>query len=446
MSSSTSSSERGDMNAETAAPGQVDRKVNAKIFLAMTLGMGMALLGIRLLLWTNDASGDTILGRVQEARAALPRIVAEEEDLVMFYGSSMVDAGFSARRFDRRLTERGAELMSFNFGFGGLNPYFQDFLARRIRDEFEGADRRLALAMIEFNPFQNTAARWKGAQPVVDSFGAMLASPQEMWEITRRDPARGIHMLNIHYLRDDISAEMITWEFGGFLRPGRPRSEIPEDEAANERLREVGQGLTEKFEAEYPDFTGEDWYYPWQGAGTIPEERSPETLELFKEYYTLRRGERNLENDRLNRIHCCDILDLHFEDELVAAFIRTVKVFQEFSDRVEVVMLPRNTDWIENPPEARERLRLVLERIRVETGLTVRDHQDLPEINPEMFSDTTHLARYSGDVAYTDFLAREYGFLLGAAPVVDSPGGHREAEGAAGEDHGGDATEDKETN
>jgi hypothetical protein len=219
-------------------------------------------------------------------------------------------------------------------------------------------------------------------------------------------------MLTIHYLRDGISAEMITHEVGDFLRPNRPRSQIPEDEEVTKRWREVAQAMNKKFEKEYPDYVDSDWNYAWQGAGTIPEERSQETLDLFSEFYALRRSERRLEDDRLHRTHCCDIIDLHFEEELVQAFIRTVQVFQEFTDHVQVVLLPRNTDWIQNSLPAVERMRDVLDRIRVETGVPIRDFQDLPEINPEMFSDTTHLARYSGDVAFTSFLAKEYAPLL----------------------------------
>lgn len=180
----------------------------------------------------------------------------------------------------------------------------------------------------------------------IDSFVTMLASPTEVWEIALRDPTRGVRMLNIHYLRDDISAEMIT--------------------------------------------------------------------------------------DRLWRDHCCDILGLNFEEELVAAYIRLVKEFQQFSNRVEVVLLPRNTERIEYSPEAATRLAAVVERIEHETGLTLRDYQILPEITPDMYSDTTHLARDLGDVPFTEFLVDEYAESLGgspeAAPEVHSGGQDSTAE------------------
>ena len=108
-----------------------------KVLLVAVLGMGLSLVLVRAYAAALGASGEAFLGRVIEARAALPRIIAEEDDLVLFFGSSMTQAGFSARVFDRALAERGVDVKSFNFGFGGLNPLFQDYLARRVREAFE---------------------------------------------------------------------------------------------------------------------------------------------------------------------------------------------------------------------------------------------------------------------------------------------------------------------
>ncbi len=396
MSSSTSSS----------------RRLFSKILLVLVLGMALCYALLRGFAELNDASAETILARVTEARAALPRILEEERDLVMMFGSSMTRAGFSARLFDRQLEESGVEVRSFNFGIGGLNPYFQDFLSRRIREEFEAKDRRLKLAMIEFVPFQTTSARWNGAQPAVDSFVSMLAKPEELFAMVPKDPTRGLRVLNIHFLRNDISAEMITWYYGEFLASEPERSDLPEDEAAAERRSELGELLNEAFEREYPDYVPSNWNYDWQGAGTIPEERSAETLAVFEEFYDTLRTPRRMENDVLQRAECCDILELHFEELLVEAFIRIVQEFQGFSDHVEVILYPRNTKWIQYSPEAQARLDAVLERIQRETGVTIRNYQEAEEFGPENFSDATHLSRYGGDVPFTAFLADDYLPLL----------------------------------
>ena len=385
------------------------RKTNLKIFLVMMAGMFMALVLIRIFFFTMNASKGTFLGRVTEAREYLPQIAQEEEDIVMVFGSSMVDAGFSARQFDREVKELGVDnIKSYNFGFGGLNPYFQDYLSRRIGEELGKQDKQLKLAVIEFNPFQTTKARWNGAIPIIDSFTTLLASPAELWEITKEDPARGVLMAEIYYLRDGVSAQMATSFFGRPFRGDRERSETPVNEELQKQLEEVGSKLGEAFRTEYPDFDGCDWCIDWQGAGTIPEERSEETLALFVPYYESLRSQRRMENDRFNRIFCCDIEGLDFEETLVEAFIRVVNNFQGFSEQVEVILLPRNTEWIKYSDEAQQRLDAVLERIARETGVSIRNYQLEPRFTPEMFSDTTHFARYSGDVEFTTMLVEEF--------------------------------------
>lgn len=306
------------------------------------------------------------------------------------------------------LRSGGAEVKSFNFGFGGLNPFFQDYLSRRIGEAFENKNKRLKLVVIEFNPFQTTQARWQGAVPIVDSFITILANDAELWEIALQDPERGALLFNIKYLRNDISAEMITSFFGRPFRAPRARSELEEDEEAVNRVEELGGLINESFELEYPEWTGEAWNRGWQGGGTIKSERSQETLDVTNEYYSIMQTDNRMDNDRLFRIGCCDIVEMHFEPLLVEAFIRIVNNFKQFSDQVEVVMLPRNTDWIQYTAEGRERLEEAIAKIEQGTGVTIQDYQVIDGVSNAMFSDTTHLNRYQGAVGFTRYLADQY--------------------------------------
>jgi hypothetical protein len=63
--------------------------------------------------------------------------------------------------------------------------------------------------------------------------------------------------------------------------------------------------------------------------------------------------------------------------------------------------------------EARARLDAVVRRIEEETNVPVRDFQTIEAVTPAMFGDTTHLARYLGDVPFTEFLVAEYAPVLG---------------------------------
>jgi hypothetical protein len=380
-----------------------------KTFIGMALGMGSALGLALLFVSANDASKETIIARVSQAQKALPKIVKEDKDLMLFFGSSMVGAGFSARQFDRELQERGKDnIKSFNLGFGGLNPFFQDYFARRIRDEFARADRKAKLVVIEFNPFQASKTRWRRAKSIVDSYITMLATDEELFEIAKTDLQRGIRLFNIKYLRNDISAQMITSYYGNALFPSKRMERIPEPEEITKRRRELGKQLNEAFEREYPDYKGEAWSYEWQGAGTIPQERSAETLVLFEQYYDTFLNDANLQNKLNGRIHSADILEMNFEPLMIESFIRIVKSFEQIADKVEVVMLPRNTKWVKYTEQGEQRLSDAIAQIEAETGLTVRNHQTVPGIDATSFSDATHLARYRGDVRYTSYLVEQY--------------------------------------
>ena len=389
-----------------------DKHVFYKITLAIFLGMLAAMGSVRLILDLNDANKEGILGRVLQAQAAVPKIIAEPNDLVMFYGSSMTRAGFSPRKFDRDLQAMGKKVSSFNFGFGGLNPYYQDLLSRRIAEQFVEKDRTLKLALIEFNPFQTTTTRWNRAKFTLDSFITMLASDEELWQILQEDLSRGIHLFNIKYIRNNVSAEMITSHYSRELFPPQRGERFKDDEKTIAARKNLGSQLNALFEKEYPNYQGEDWYYPWQGAGTIPEERSAETLVIFDDYYTATQTDAQMKNDRLSRIRSADIEELHFEPLLVESFIGIVKNFQRFSDKVEVVMLPKNSRYIHYTPEAKIRLAQAIKQIEQATGISIKNHQDIKEVNADMYRDTTHLSRYRGDIAYTDFLLKQYAKVL----------------------------------
>ena len=119
-----------------------------------------------------------------------------------------------------------------------------------------------------------------------------------------------------------------------------------------------------------------------------------------------------MKNFRLGRIISADIEELNFEPLLIEHFIKLVRNFLTISDNVEVVMLPKNSKWIHNSPAAKKRLAKAINQIEKATGVTIKDHQDITEITPDMFSDATHLSRYRGGVAYTKVLIQEFSKLL----------------------------------
>ena len=141
-------------------------------------------------------------------------------------------------------------------------------------------------------------------------------------------------------------------------------------------------------------------------------ERSEELHALIAEYYDIVSYDYRMARDRLRRIQTADIEELDFDADLVDGFIGIVNAFSEVADNIEVIMLPKNDDWIKNPPEALERQRELIARFERETGVRVRDFQKIDAITNDMFTDTTHLNGLEGSEAFTRFLADEYGHLL----------------------------------
>lgn len=392
------------MNSSTSS----SRKIYGKICLGVSLTMVGAWCVLMMVADIIDVNAEGLMGRVVEARQALPHIVSEDKKQVMVFGSSMVDAGFSPRLFDEQVKAQGKDITSYNFGFGGLNPYFQDYLSRRIREAYEGEDKRLKLAIIEFNPFQTTKTRWDRANSTVDSFLTLLASNVELLEVTKGDLNRAMLLFNIKYVRNDISSQMVTSFMGRGIFPAERAKRERDDEAMVKRRLELGKQANELYNADFPDMPYNQWSLAWQGGRTIPQDRSAKSLEVYAEYITTQQTAVQMTNFRNRRIRTADVLGLHFEPLLVESFIRIVENFKQFSDKVEVVMLPRNTDWINYSPEAQARLDAAIAQIEKATGLSIRNHQNLKEITPQMFRDATHLARYQGDIAYTQFLVEQY--------------------------------------
>ncbi|NQZ07932.1 MAG: hypothetical protein HRT35_12285 [Algicola sp.] len=392
------------MNSSTSS----SRKIYGKILLGVGLTMAGAWSVLMMVADIVGANAEGVMGRVVQARRALPQIVSEDKKQVMVFGSSMVDAGFSPRLFDAQVKAQGKDIKSYNFGFGGLNPYFQDYLSRRIREAYQGEDKRLKLAIIEFNPFQTTQTRWNRANSMVDSFLTMLASNAELLAVTKGDLNRAMLLFNIKYVRNDISSQMVTTFMGRGIFPAERVKRERDDEAMVKRRRELGKQANELYAADFPDLVRRQWSLPLQGGRTIPQDRSAKSLEVYAEYIKTQQTAAQMTNFRNRRIRTADVLGLNFEPLLVESFIRIVENFKQFSDKVEVVMLPRNTDWINYSPEAQARLNSAIAQIEKGTGLSIRNHQNLEQINPQMFRDATHLARYQGDIVYTQFLVEQY--------------------------------------
>ncbi|MEQ8313665.1 MAG: hypothetical protein RL839_11880 [Gammaproteobacteria bacterium] len=377
-------------------------KVRGKTFLAGLL-MFVVVTGLYSYLTRFAPINDRALALIQQ----LPNVASAypEHKKVMVFGTSMVQAGFEPYQFDTYFEQRDMDVVSYNYGVGNLNPEFQQYLTAHIRREMQAADASLDLVLLEFNPFQTTKAREVIGAYTRDQNEAELRTVRELWETTLEDPDRGIRLFNIRYLRNGLSAELLTSALF-LLNAGLPE--------VNDAYREASLNRSEMASAFFEsapmarNFFGAVWHEDLRG-GRIDKRVLPdEALDALQLWADSFRNETLMEFDLQRRVVQGDILELDFADHLVKAFINMVRDLDAVSDNMEVILLPRNTDWVDYTPEVQARLDALMQRITDETGVAVRNFQTHPEIGPEMFVDTTHLSFANGIDTFTRVLAESY--------------------------------------
>ena len=354
-------------------------------------------------------------GRMVAQLQHLPQLVAasRDKDAIMVFGSSMVQAGFEPEVFDRAMQGYGVDTISYNYGVGNLNPRYQALMTRRVREAFQAGDQKLSLALIEFNPFQTTKVRDTVLTFTADQNDALLASLTELWQLTLRDPTRGIRLFNIRFLRDGMSAELFTSLPGLLMSQSGSNSSKAEYGEARDRSEEIFDRFNEQRDSSGRIQGGDRWSASLRGGRIDKSTLSEQALKTLSEYVVSRRNPLFMEDDLQRRIDTSDILDLDFEEELILAFIEMVENFKPIADVVEVIVLPRNTDWVTYSPEVQRRLSALLRRIEWETEVVVRDFQTHPRITPEHYIDTTHLSFAEGIDVYTELLAETYAGVIG---------------------------------
>ncbi len=406
MPSSISSSENN-----VAAPGRF--AVPLKVVVAGVLVFGAVVLSYRQMVTAFERLGDGFMaGGMVSMLEYLPELTrtAEGHASMMLFGTSMVEAGFTPNEFDRTLAARGLDTLSFNYGVANLNPEFQAYITRRIREHFERENFQLSLALIEFNPFQATVTRKEGSVYTAEQNVAVLASNRELWQKTLEDPASGVRMFGIKHLREGWSAELFS-SLPLLLGP-RASPDTEEFRAAQAAVEAAGAGFGAAFAQDnFPPSPLLGWHPLTRGGALDKAMLSPATLAALDVAQQANLAPALRQVDLQNRIGNSDILELRFDESLVSAFIRMVLDMKAVSVHTEVILLPRNTAWVSYTPEVQARLDAMKRRIEQETGVRVRDFQALPAIGDEHFRDVTHL-NLDGAEIFSQFLAGEYAEFL----------------------------------
>lgn len=375
---------------------------------AKTLVAGMIVTALIIGLYLQFTTLINFNGRVLGMMDYLPTFISQNRDrqTLMIFGSSMVQAGFEPYQFDEQMTQRGLDVASINYGVGNLDPEFQKYLTRDVRRKYEAAGQKIDMTLLEFNPFQTTLTRGGFGNITRDQNEAILLTPADLWRITLEDPNRGIRLFTIRYFRNGVSAELLSSVFA-FANDEDVSGQEAARRAANTRRSQLRQAFQDTL-PEGVNVFPPDYSDGLRGGRIDKRSLSEETLTALQDYVASFRDPALMASDQQRRILQGDILELGFDERLIRDFITMVNDLKAVSEKMEVLLLPRNTDWIVYRPEVQQKLDRLMQRISAETGVPVRDFQDHPDITPEMFLDTTHLSFGSGIDAYTKLLAETY--------------------------------------
>jgi len=326
---------------------------------------------------------------------------------VMVFGSSMAQYGFLPTLFDREMKAQGAETATFNYGIANLNPVFQEYITRRIREQFEKKGSKLSLTLVELTPFQMTVSRKKESAYTDDQNLAVLASNSELWKKTLADPSTGLRLFEIRYLRRGYSAELIS-SLPAIISQVNLYTGLEGYAAAKMRLDSAEAGFNMSLAHDnYPASPLPGWN-PLTGGGPIDTALlSDRTLKALSDYNRAIADPVFMEADLKRRILTSDILDLKLDESLIRAFIRMVKNLQAVSEKTEVFLMPRNKVWVDYAPDVQQKLDMLKQRVTLETGAAVRDFQTVPGIGRQHFRDVTHL-NSEGTEIFTRFIAQQY--------------------------------------
>lgn len=363
-----------------------------------------------------ESSAGDIFGiqRIRSVIESMDYMAEVDGDTALFVGSSLVKDGFSPRVFDAALAQAsGSRVTSFNVGMGNMKPSYQKILVRRMAETFALHQRNAALTLIEFNPFLVTDARQQFRPFMTEQIQAVLMSPDEVMDTLWDDPERFARLVSIKYLRNGVSAEAIT---GGvrFL-VGQAQAQAPmmnqltDDQLKHiQQLSEFRSELNKYIYQEHPVTKKSHVWNPLTQGGLIDMmDLSPQAQALAAKISGEMRHPKALEMDLAGRIQCCDIENLSFNDKLIDEFVDTVKSAQRFSDRVEIVVMPRNRKWVQPSPEGQQRLAQMLAHLQQVTGVTVRNYQEHEAFDESAFYDVTHLSMDSGRPLFSTILAQD---------------------------------------
>lgn len=338
----------------------------------------------------SDTNADWIHNRIDESISALPKIFAQPEPLHIMMGSSETETSFRPLSFDQEMSKLNHPMLSYNFGFRGINPTSLFSIVMRMREETQRAGRKIDLVTVVFQPIHMTTKsmasdfNWRNGWVQVAA-----TSPRQLFRTAKRYPGLGLHLAIAKYLFGGLPAEStLTAIKGSLLFPRSPVMAPFHDLWGSRRL---------SFEPAW-DFD-QRGYYRW-GFPTHPDAE-----EALKQVEMNHRLQHEIYNYYLQRY---DVWDLKLDRHMLRRFIFTIEALQKIAKKVCIVSIPFSPQF-RISQKGRMHWQKALRLINRRTGAKIIHLKD--EFLRDDYLDFVHFSE-AGEAKYNEALAKRLASAL----------------------------------
>jgi hypothetical protein len=308
----------------------------------------------------------------------------------------MVEDGFSPGDFDDRLGEHRLATTSFNFACHRMTPALLRLLSRRAVEDLSAREVKVDAIYLEFAPHMATRRMVaRSGEPSANArHAASLLRTKDLLSMTWRSP-------------ESVAQTGGLWLLG-WHRPGEltrsladrffdPPAELT-DPTIMSQLRELRADPVAK-RMRRRGFTAAAW--DSDRRGETFRLTAPDEIALVDRMNALGRIEADPRENRV-MIDRYDWLDLDFDPDQIEDFIAAFDELRRLSDRVYVLVMPRQPQF--RTPTTEAHLQALCRRFR-DRGMPVVSFFESPAFSSADFKDSAHLKHHSGRAKLSTQLA-----------------------------------------
>jgi hypothetical protein len=357
--------------------------------------------------WQDDLH---LVKRVEQMRAALPTIGAAEHPIVV-YGSSLTALGFSPERFDAALARRGWHATTFNLGQPAIPIFLEKVLHQRVAEQLSRAGRE-ATALVELTPGQLTTP-WTGPERWTPDFSqeiVLLGRPNDVLRLALQSTDRTDEIVSALAFRGHMAwktTQILDRRLFGEAPLWWPRSAVDVPAERGSAEEQLAVALMRHCGGPCPD-----WDPQLRGERRLA---FPDTEAEVRRLNGITMTPEQKEGDLRGNVRIDDALELHLDERLVSRFVALLAEMRQSYAHTMAFVTPMDRGLVRRTPDAEERVRVLLDRVRREAGVEVLDFSSDPDFGAIDFRDSTHLDELSGKPKFSAKLADVVADRIGAS-------------------------------